>query len=299
MTRLQADLLLLLTAALWGFAFVMQKSAMTSVAPLTFIAARAAVSMVVLAPLAMWEARQTMRRLPAKFYALTAVAALIFTCGSALQQTGLMTATVTSASFLTALYAVCTPFAVWIIFRAPPAAIVWPAAALSLVGVWLLGGATVGALSVGDSLVVLSAPLWAVHIILTGLAAQAGRPFLFTAVQFAAVATLAAVAAVSFETPSLALLADAGWEIAYVGLISTALTFTLFVIAMRHAPPAEAAIILSTENLFASLAGALVLGERLGLINWLGAIVIVAAVLLVQTSAYRQQPSSGGPAVEP
>lgn len=294
MTRLQAELLLLLTAALWGFAFVMQKSAMTSVAPLTFIAARAAVSMLVLVPLAVWEARQKPTGLPAKFYALTALAALAFASGSALQQTGLMTATVTSASFLTALYAVCTPFAVWIIFRAPPAAIVWPAAALSLVGVWLLGGATVSALSGGDSLVVLSAPLWAVHIVLTGLAAQAGRPFLFTAAQFAGVAIIAAVAAALFETPSMAALAGAGWEIAYVGLISTALTFTLFVMAMRHAPPAEAAIILSTENLFASLAGALVLGERLGAINWLGAIVIIAAVLLVQTSAYRQKPGSAG-----
>lgn len=292
MRRLHADLLLLLTAALWGFAFVAQKSAMAFIGPLTFIAARSVLAVIVLVPLAIWEHKRAKAAPQPWFFALTLIAACVFLVGAILQQLGLQTATVTNASFLTALYAVCTPFAAWAILKKAPPMIVWPAALISFVGVWLLGGGTVGQLSNGDTLVLMCAPLWAVHIVLTGLAARFNRPLLFTSLQFVAVAILATLLAVAFEQPTLINLRAAAWEIAYVGIASTAIAFSLFGIAMRSAHPAEAAVIVSTENVFAALAGAVFLGERPGWLNWSGAALILAAILVVQLHSLRGERTS-------
>lgn len=290
MTRLRADLVLLLCAALWGSAFVMQKTAMTSLGPLSFVAARALLACIVLAPLAMWETqRNGAKPLAQYFYKRTAVATLLLFAGSTLQQVGLVTATVINASFLTALYAVFVPFVAWMVFKRPPAPIVWPAALISAFGVWLLGGAGLAALSGGDALVAGSAIFWAMHIVISGLASEFDRPFLFSALQFAGLAALAGIAALAIEAPPPHAFVAAAPEIAYVGIITTALTFTLLTIALRHAPPSEAAIILSSENLFASLAGATFLGERMGLVNASGAVLILVSIIVVQTAAYRRE----------
>lgn len=288
MTRWRADALLLLTAALWGFAFIMQKSAMSALGPLSFIAARAIIASIVLAPLAWMECRKANSPAPVGLLQVTAGAALALFAGASLQQIGLITATVTNGSFLTALYAVVVPFVAWIASgRAPPPS-VWAAAAVSVIGVWLLGGAGYTPPSSGDLLVAASAIFWAVHIVISAKASGFGRPFLFTASQFAGLGILAAVAAAVYEQPTAAAFWMAGPEIAYVGIISTALTFTIFTMALRYVPPSEAAIILSSESLFASLAGALLLNERLGALNALGAALILAAILFVQTRAYRR-----------
>ena len=84
------------------------------------------------------------------------------------------------------------------------------------------------------------------------------------------------------ETVSFEGLKHAAVDIAFVGLLSTALTFTLLTVALQHTPPSEVAVILSTEVLFAAAAGYLVLGERLPPIGWAGAALILTAILLVQ-----------------
>jgi drug/metabolite transporter (DMT)-like permease len=282
MSRLQADLLLLVVAIIWGLAFVFQKTAMDAIGPMTFIAARSLVGALALVPLAIRETRAHKAPISADFWRITALASLAMFFGEALQQYGLVTATVTNAGFLTALYVICVPFVTWIAARRPPAAIVWPAAALSFAGTWLLGGGDMSALSTGDRLIAASAVIWAVHVVVTGKASAFDRPLLFTCVQFSLVTVVGSFFAFTTETVSLAALQSAWVEIAYVGLLSSALTFTLLVIAMRHAPPAEAAIIISTESLFAALCGAVILGERLAPLNWIGAALIVAATLAVQ-----------------
>jgi drug/metabolite transporter (DMT)-like permease len=288
MSRLQANLLLLLTAALWGFAFVPQKTAMAAVGPLTFIFARCTLAAFVLAPLALREAHKAKTPIDRRFAILTIATALVFLSGAAFQQYGLQTATVTNASFLTALYAVCVPFVVWIVFGKPPPQIVWFAAGLSFVGVWLLGGARLEPLTGGDRLVAACAVLWAFHIVLSGLASHYDRPLLFTAAQFPIVAIMAVVGMLTTEAASVEALWAVWPEILYVGVISSALTFTLFAVALRHAPPAEAAIILSSENIFAAVAGAILLGERLAWINWSGAVIILTAIVITQIAVHRR-----------
>jgi drug/metabolite transporter (DMT)-like permease len=282
MRRLHADLLLLFAAVVWGFAFVFQKTAMAVIGPLTFIAARSIVASIALAPLAWQEARRNPQAPNADFYRVAIGGGAAFFLGAAFQQFGLVTATVTNTGFLTALYVIIVPFMAWVWHRQPPTAVVWAAAALSFVGIWLLGGATFNALSHGDVLVAICALFWAAHMIITGRASTYDRPMLFTFLQFNIVGLLGLIGAALTETVTLAQLREVWVEIAYVGLLSSALTFAILTVALRHAPPAEAAVIVSTENLFSALAGALFLGERLSLINWSGAALILLATLLVQ-----------------
>jgi drug/metabolite transporter (DMT)-like permease len=287
MTRLQADLLLLFAAVIWGLAFVFQKTAMEAVGPFTFIAARAVVASLALAPLAWLESRRQAAGPPASgFYSVSVMGGLAFFLGAAFQQVGLLTASVTNTGFLTALYVVIVPFIAWAWVRQPPAPIVWPCAALSFLGLWLLGGGTVTALSRGDMLVVICAVFWALHVVVTGHASKHNRPVLFTCLQFCVVAIFGLIGAFALETPTWAGLKAAWVEIAYVGLLSSALTFTLLSVALRYAPPAEGAIIVSMENVFAALAAAVLLGERLGWISWLGAALILAATLAIQLAPY-------------
>jgi|KBSSwiStaDraftv2_1062776.scaffolds.fasta_scaffold17624_5 drug/metabolite transporter (DMT)-like permease len=296
MSRLNADIALLLAAAVWGVAFLFQKSAMDHVGPLAFIAARAALAAVALAPLAWREHRRAAARTASPGFrpgfgpgfgpGLWGVAiwgGAAFFVAAWLQQAGIRTATVTNTSFLTALYVVLTPFVAWAWSGKLPGGTVWPAVALSTLGTWLLGGGgTLSGLGHGDALVALCALFWAIHVVITGRAARLGRPVGFTAVQFAVVAVLAALGSAAFETTTLRGLAGAAPDILYVGLLSSALTFTILIVALQYTPPSEAAVIVSMESVFAALAAFVVLGERLPAIGWLGAALILGATLLLQ-----------------
>ena len=282
MRRIHADLLLVLAAVVWGVAFVFQKTAMDHVGPLLFVAARSMVATLALTPLALREGRHAPDQFPRGLVSIAVLGGAVFFLGAAIQQIGIITATATNAGFLTALYVVITPFLVWLVMRRAPAAVVWPAVVMSFVGMWLLSGGGLGGFARGDVLVALSAFFWASHGIVVATAARPSRPVTFSAILFAVVAVLGMTGAILFEPISLAALAAAWREIAYVGLLSSALTFTLLAIAMKHTPPTEAAIIVSSETLFAALAAYLLLGERLSLVGWCGAALILGAVLLVQ-----------------
>lgn len=282
MSRLHADIALLFAAAVWGLAFLFQKSAMDHVGPLAFIAARGAVAALALAPLALRERRKSTTTAGRGFWAIAAWGGVAFFIAAWLQQAGLRTATVTNAGFLTALYVVITPFIAWGWSGKVPNRVVWPAVVLSALGTWLLGGATLSAFSPGDRLVALSAIFWAIHVVVTGRASRFGRPIAFTTVQFAVVGALAVLGAALFEVTTLQGLAGAAIDIAYVGLLSSALTFTILTVAMQRTPPSEVAVIVSMETVFAAAAAYWLLGERLPAIGWTGAALILAATLVLQ-----------------
>ena len=286
MTRIRADILILMAAVIWGVAFVFQKTAMDHMGPFLFIASRALVAALILAPLALLAERSVQRCDNAKglgdLVALAGVGGVLFFLGAAAQQAGLQTATVTNTGFLTGLYVVFTPLVAWVINRKAPSVVVWPAIGASFVGAWLLGGGSLGAFSRGDGLVALCSIFWAAHVVATGRASRYGNAAMFTAVQFATVAVLGLACAFAFETVSLAQV-RAGWiEIAFVGVLSSALTFTLLTIAMRHTPPAEASIIASFEMVIAAIAGYVWFGERLGWLGIMGGALMLLACVIVQ-----------------
>ncbi len=282
MHRTYANLLLLLIAAIWGLAFVYQKTAMEHIGPYLFLAARSILAAIILAPLALRENRSLGTRPRAEFWIISAAGGMVFFVAGILQQIGLVTATVTNTGFLTGLYVIITPLMVWLLFQQAPRFYVCPAVILAFAGTWLLGGGTLSNFSFGDWLVAISAIFWSAHILVIERSGHHARPIGFSAIQFAVVSILSLLCTIAFETISFQALAAAAVEIAYVGILSSALTFTLFAVALRYTPAIEATILVSMETVFAALCAVILLSEWLSPIGWTGAAMMFLASLIVQ-----------------
>ncbi|WP_443750821.1 DMT family transporter [Asticcacaulis solisilvae] len=288
-SRLQADLLLLLTAAIWGLAFVAQKSGLDGMGPFGFVGARFLLSTIVVLPLAWreWKGRAGLPAMTPKDWGLMGLLSLAFFAGAYLQQAGMVTASVTNAGFLTALYVVFVPVIGLFVFRHRQSIIVWPACAIAIAGVWLLNGGRLDHLSMGDALVIGCAAAFGLQINLMGIVVrQSARPFTICVAQNAVTAVAALALAGLHEHITVAGIQSSLVPILYAGIVSGGIGFALQAFAQQHTPSADAAIIMSGEALFAALSGAVLLHERLGAINWLGCGLIFAALLLVELYPY-------------
>ncbi|MNL25011.1 threonine and homoserine efflux system [compost metagenome] len=207
----------------------------------------------------------------------------VFFLGSWLQQAGLATTTATNGGFLTGLYVFFVPLLGFLLFRTRPHPVVFAGVPLALVGIYFLNGGGLDSFNGGDWLIVASAVFWAMHVILLGhVARMTGLPVFVSSISFLFAGIAASAIALGTEAPTLEAI-SVGWiEIAYAAVLSTAVGFTLQAIGQQHVPPANAAIILSAESLFAALGGAVVLGERLPAIGYAGAALIFTAILLVE-----------------
>lgn len=283
MSRPVAALLLLICTMLWGFAFIAQKSAMDSMGPLTFAGVRYLLGGLLVLPLALWERRRSPAPLGRTHWLLVGAVSLVFFLGSWLQQAGLATTTATNGGFLTGLYVFFVPVLGYLIFRSRPHPIIFVCVPLALVGIYYLNGGGLDSFNAGDGLITFGAIFWALHVILLGHVARAtGLPIFISAISFLAAGAVALSLALIIETPTLDGI-GAGWlEIAYAGILSTAVAFTFQAIGQQHVPPANAAIILSAESLFAAIGGALLLGERLPPIGYAGAALIFVAIVAVE-----------------
>ena len=288
-TRLGADALLLATAFVWGVTFVVQKD-IGDLPPLAFVAARFAVSALAVAPLAFLERRRVRRALEPRAGRLAVVISVMLFLGASLQQAGLATTSATNAGFLTACYVVLTPFVVWALTRARPRGVVLAAGAISFAGAWLLatGGGPAEPPSAGDGLVLLADLAWAIVIALVPIyLVWTERPLALAFIQYAICAALAAVASAALERAAPGAFIGAAPAILFAGLVSGGLGYTLQIVAQRHTPPAEAALILSMESVFAALAGAIWLGERLTVAGAAGCgLILVGAVAAEAAPAF-------------
>jgi len=285
MSRLRADFLLLITALVWGSAFVGQATAMAHVGPFTFVGGRFLLAALAVAPFALWETRRHARPLTGRHGLLTAGIGFVFFLACVTQQLGLQVTSVTNAGFLTALYVVLVPILGAAIWRYKAPGIIWAAALLSFGGTFLLSGGNGAALNWGDGIMVVSAFFWALQVLLVGKYVEAlERPFAIAFMQFLVTGLLGMALGVALEADRLSAeaFAGAGFEFLYTGILSGGLCFTLQSLAQRHTPPSDAAIIMSGEALFAALFGAVLLGERLTPSGWSGAALILLAVLATQ-----------------
>jgi len=284
MNRLQADLLLLLTAFIWGTAFVAQKYANDSMPPITFVGARFLLSAVALLPFMLYEQRRATAPLSRTDWLQALIVGLCLCAGSCLQQTGLVTTSATNGGFLTALYVVIVPFMFWAVSGQKPRALVLLACAVSIYGAWLLADdGQAKHLQLGDILMVVSDFAWALAITLIGVFLQrTHRPYFLSFMQYAVTAVLAVPAGLLFESPSVAGTVTAMLPLLYAGLLSGGVAYTFGVLAQKHTPPAEAALIMCLESVFAALAGAVMLHERLTLPATVGCGLILLGVVLVE-----------------
>ncbi|MCB5201367.1 DMT family transporter [Neorhizobium sp. T786] len=283
MTRIQANLVLLLAAAIWGGGFVAQSTAMDKIGPFWFVGLRFAIAALAVLPFAWLEARKSETKLVRRDWLAFGFVGLALFSGAITQQIGLMTTTVTNSSFLTGLYVVFVPVISVVALRRYPHWIIWPAAGMSLSGIFLMSGGALTNLTTGDLLSIVCAFFWGVQIILAGLfVMSSGRPLALSFTQFAVCSLLCLLIAPWVETISVDVILASGKEILYVGLISSGLAFVLQVIGQRYTTASQAAIFLSSEALFGAFLGALLLGEVLPPLGYLGCVIIFAAMLIVE-----------------
>lgn len=284
MSRVRANLVLLLAGAIWGMGFVAQSTAMDDIGPFLFVSARHAVAALVVLPFALTEHRRargtSIEAIPVRDFTFIGLALF---AGMSFQQIGLQTTTVTNSGFLTGLYVVFTPLVGIALFRSWPHRVVWPAGFLALIGIAMLSGGSVGGWAVGDSWTVASALAWGFHVALIGrFVGRSGRPLAMTLLQFVVTFVLAGAVAVVFETVSLSGLGNAATEVLYAGTLASGLAFSLQAIGQRYTTAPQAALFLSSEAPFAAIFGALVLSERIGLLGLFGCALIFAAMLAVE-----------------
>jgi drug/metabolite transporter (DMT)-like permease len=293
MTRLRADLLLLVTAIIWGVAFVAQKTGMNGLGPFGFTGTRFVLSLIVILPFVALEMRGRDKMTRRDLLAAVGLGVLFMT-GVALQQNGMLYTSVTNAGFLTGLYVVVVPLAAWALSRIRPPATVWIACVLALGGVWFLNGGHLSALGIGDLLMLGCAVCFGAQVALIGaLVKRTRRPLTISAVQYAVCVLVGLSVGFGFEGISAAALHDNWLQIAYTGLLSGGVAYTLQAVAQQYTPASDAAIILAGESLFAALAGAILMGDRLTAMGWSGCALLLGAMLLVEAGVLFRRKITG------
>lgn len=289
MSRLQADLLLLLTALIWGTAFIAQKTGMEGLGPYGFVGCRFILSFIVVLPLAFLEWRKkpvaTAEQKLKPFW--IAVLCATFVAGVVLQQIGIKYTSVTNAGFLTGLYVVGVPFAGWLLFRRRPTWIVIPACLLAVGGTYCLNGASLTRFSFGDLMVLLCAASFALQVTVLGYIVQkTARPLFYSVLQYGLCAVVGMALALTLEHISWDVVLQNAPELLYAGVVSGGIAYTLQAVAQQHTPASDAAVILAGEALFAALAGMIILGDRMETLGWIGCALIFTAILLVEAGAF-------------
>lgn len=286
---LKSDLLLLLSATIWGFAFVAQRIGMDHVGPFTFNGIRFFLGAAVVIP---FIARNSQQQLPKAvasvgvlgkralfFYG--ALAGLTIFAGASLQQVGLVYTTAGKAGFITSLYVVMVPLmgSAW---GQRTRAGTWGGALIAAVGMYLLSVNEDFTIAFGDLLELMGAVFWACHIHLIGWLSPKTDSLQLAFVQFMVCAAASLVTAVMVETIRVADLMAAALPILYGGVLSVGVAYTLQVVAQRHAHPAHAAILLSLEAVFAAVGGWLILGEVMSVRGLIGCLLMFTGMLVSQ-----------------
>jgi drug/metabolite transporter (DMT)-like permease len=285
--RLKADLTLLFVSIVWGSAFVAQRIAGQIGSVYLFNGVRYLLAALVVLPFA-WQVGRSSTSpyiLPREQYKWMVIVGSVLFVGSAVQQLGLVYTTAGNAGFITSLYVVLVPVVLFIIWREKTHWISLVAVLLAGVGAFLLstGGRIV--VRIGDAIELVGALFWTFHVILLGKYASKFESLSFSVGQLVVCGFLnlglGFIVAESLPA-SFALLV----AIAYTAFFSLGLCYTLQIWAQRHTPPAEAALILSLESVFAVITGWLLLQERLAVIQIVGCVLIFIAVGLSQVRSW-------------
>lgn len=298
------DSLLLITAVIWGVAFVAQRAGMDYVGPFTYNAVRFALGSIALLPLIAVRGRraQTMAppgvlgasRKPIGALPAGLLAGVILVFGASLQQIGLVYTTAGKAGFVTGLYVVLVPLS-GLLWRQKTEWSAWSGAALSVAGLFFLSVTSSFTVERGDLIVLAGSFFWAAHVQVVGWLSPRTDPVRLSCVQFAVCSLASAAFALGFEQPRLSSILAAAAPILYGGILSVGVAYTLQVVAQRKAPPSHAAIFLSLESVFAALGGAVILGERLGGRGTLGGALMFSGMILSQVPALLSRQRPPGP----
>lgn len=286
--ELKSELLLFLTAIIWGLAFVAQRSGMAFVGPFTFNAVRFTLGAVALLPVILYLDRkkrqrgETVESTQSRTLLIGGLSAgfLLFV-GSSLQQIGIVFTTAGNAGFITGLYVVLVPI-LGMFWGQRTGRNTWAGSLLAAAGLYLLSFTEQFTIARGDFLVLIGAFVWAGHVLLIGMFSSRTDSLKLALSQIIVCATLSALVAVGFETGGVTDIQRAAIPILYAGVMSVGIAYTLQVVGQKNAHPSHAAIILSLEGVFAAVGGWLLLGESMSLRGLTGCGLMLSGILLSQ-----------------
>ena len=282
-----STLLLLLTAMIWGSAFVAQSVGADSVGAFTFLASRSWLAGVALLPLILFfrKHRSSGQEKPAgtkRDLILGGVACGFFLfIASAAQQLGIASTTTAKAGFLTALYVIIVPI-LSLLFGKKARPIVWISALIAVAGLYLLCMKGRFALEAGDSLELLCSFLFACHIMTIDHFSPKVDGVTMSCIQFFSCAVFSTIAALLFEQPAWTQIRQALIPILYAGIMSSGVGYTLQIISQKNLNPTVASITMSLESVFSAVAGWIILEQALNGREIFGCVLMFAAIILAQ-----------------
>jgi drug/metabolite transporter (DMT)-like permease len=275
----RAELALIGVAAIWGLTFTMVQDAVEELPVLDFLGYRFAAAAVLVALIF----RRSLKALPRDGWRAGFLMGVFLTASYVLQTFGLQHTSASNTGFITGLFVVITPVLAAIFLRERIGALGWSAAVVSAIGLYLLSGTGSHGFNLGgDGLVLLCAVAVAAHILVTSRYARDHETGALLAVQLG-FCGLACLVAGAFTDGLDAPQGGDMWLALFVtAVFASALGFFVQTYAQKHAPPARTALILASEPAFGGLFGYLLAGDRLGAIAWLGAGLIMAAIVAVE-----------------
>lgn len=293
---LRSNILLFITAIIWGLAFVAQRAGMEDIGPFAFNGIRFALGSVSLVPLIyiLQNKNRTVQKTSSPKNKIVAgfITGLVLFAGASLQQVGMVYTTAGNGGFITSLYVILVPI-IGLFWKQKVSRQTWIGGLFAVLGLYFLSVTENFTLAFGDGLVLLSAFFWAGHVLLIGHFSKKENVLILAALQFAVVAILSILVSLLTEITHWENIQAAAIPILYGGLMSVGVAYTLQVIAQQKARPAHAAIILSLESLFAAVGGILILNE---LINWrigIGGLLMLFGVIISQLRRNPNNKSKG------
>ncbi len=282
--RLKGNLLLLFVAVIWGSAFAVQRVAAQFIGPFLFNAVRFLLAVAVILPFT----RKIQWKIEKSSLPWMGLAGALLFAASTLQQAGLQWTTAANAAFITTLYVVFVPLLLVLFWKQRLPWLNWAAALLAITGVKLLSSPGGLQLAPGDGMELAGSVIWALHVILVSRVVFRMDALQFSIGQYLVCGFLNLAAALFFDMHTAPGLVTAWWTVLFGGAISVGLGYTLQVFGQKYSPPTDAALILSSESVFAAFAGYLFLQEGLLPVQLAGCVLILASIIVVQIWGSRQ-----------
>ena len=273
-------IILLLAAIIWGFAFVAQRSGMEHIGPLLFNAIRFFMGGLLLIPFYLYSKQANKEIKTNKISPLFLWPGIILFLASFLQQKGMVYTSAGNAGFITGIYMLMVPvFGMFLGHKIP--SIIWIAVPVSLAGLFFVSFNENMTFSEGDLWVFSSSVFWAMHVLVINWLVKNHDAILLALSQFLICGAISMFLAFIFEPVVLSDIKSAGIPLLYSGIMSVGLAFTLQVVGQKHAHPAIASVLLSSEALFAVLGGWLILSETMTIRQTGGCILILSGIILI------------------
>lgn len=276
---LYADLALVLVAIIWGSGFVVTKGALDLVTPFYLTFYRFSIATVLLGILSYKKLLKASK----KDIKAGIIIGIFLFGGFAFQTVGLQYTEAGKQAFITATYVVMVPFIYWGISKEKPNKIEVLAAFLCLIGIGILSLEKNVGLGYGEVLTLICAVMFALHVSFTGIFAEKSDPYVISVLQLGTTAVLSFFSALLFEGRSIGIQAGALIPILYLAVFSSMLAFLIQTIAQRYTSSTHTAIILSSEALFGSILGVLILNEPLTVKFIMGSLIILISIITSET----------------